>query len=325
MARKHLLSDLAQQELPAGNSPLINNRSTHPAPQTGGAGMARGAVGAVTRSLEQLRSQSVIELKADTIDASPIADRLPDVSDAHAELVASIRQHGQQVPVLVRPHPVHQGRYQIAYGRRRLRAIKELAIPVRCFVKNLTDEELVVAQGTENTARADLTFIERALFAANLEAGGFSRDTIMAALSVDKTGLSRLISSASRVPRELIGAIGPAPKAGRDRWVELAARLEVRGVEQRIQVLVTSEAFAAKSSDERFSLILDAVAPKRRLNSTMHVISSRQGRKIATYGEHETKVTLMIDRKEEAFATFLKAELPRIYAEFQIGRTEQAD
>jgi ParB family chromosome partitioning protein len=35
----------------------------------------------------------------------------------------------------------------------------------------------------ENNAREDLAFIERALFAASLEEGGYPRDTIMAALA----------------------------------------------------------------------------------------------------------------------------------------------
>jgi hypothetical protein len=41
----------------------------------------------------------------------------------------------------------------------------------------------------------------RALFAASLEEGGYARDAIMAALAIDKTGLSRLISTATKDPR----------------------------------------------------------------------------------------------------------------------------
>jgi len=36
-------------------------------------------------------------------------------------------------------------------------------------VRSLTDEQLVIAQGQENSGRTDLTFIERARFAARLE------------------------------------------------------------------------------------------------------------------------------------------------------------
>ncbi len=152
--------------------------------------------------------------------------------------------HGQQVPILVRPHPEREGRYQIAYGRRRLRALTELGRPVRAVVRPLSDQQLVVAQGQENSARTDLSFIERALFAAKLEQVGYDRETIMAALSVDKTTLSRLVSTASRIPRSLVESIGPAPKAGRDRWIELATRLEAVGRLKRVEEAVAKDSFA---------------------------------------------------------------------------------
>ena len=48
----------------------------------------------------------------------------------------------------------------------------------------------------------------------------------MAALNVDKAALSRLIAIATRVPAEVIDAIGPAPAFGRVRWQELTDLLE---------------------------------------------------------------------------------------------------
>jgi len=70
-------------------------------------------------------------------------------------------------------------------------------------------------------ARLDLSFIERAYFAASIEDRGFDRSVIMAALSVEKTQLSRLISIGRGVPYQVIGLIGPAPKTGRPRWEAL--------------------------------------------------------------------------------------------------------
>jgi len=99
--------------------------------------------------------------------------------------------------------------------------MRELGRPVRAVIRNLSDDELVVAQGKENGEREDLSFIERARYGTLLEDRNFKRDTIMAALSVDKTELSRLISVYRAIPTELIDAIGPAPKVGRRRWMEL--------------------------------------------------------------------------------------------------------
>ena len=131
------------------------------------------AIGAVSRSIEQIKSQAVVELDPALIDPSPIADRLPITADALQDLIATIRDNGQQVPILVRPHPEDAARYQIAYGRRRLRACIELGRRVRAMVRPLSDQELVVAQGQENNAREDLAFIERELFAASFEEGGY--------------------------------------------------------------------------------------------------------------------------------------------------------
>jgi len=143
----------------------------------------------------------------------------------------------------VRPHPTETGRYQIAYGRRRLRAAAELGRPVRAVVKPLSDEQLVIAQGQENNERKDLSFIERAIFAAQLETRGFGRETIMAAMCVDKTGLSRLISSAVRIPRDIIQAIGPAPKTGRDRWSDLAVALDIPDAVEGARRVIASPGF----------------------------------------------------------------------------------
>ena len=322
MARKHLLAGLGGSELPAGNSdgdPAVDEapRTRHaPLGPFANPGM-RGAIGAVTRSLEHLKSQSVVELRPDAIEASPIADRLPGTAEDHAQLVASIREHGQQVPILVRPHPTLEGRYQIAYGRRRLRALAELGISVRSVVKPMTDEQLVIAQGMENTARADLSFIERALFAASLEDGGFGRETIMAALSVDKTGLSRLISTASRVPKTFVVAIGPSPKAGRDRWLELASRLDRPGARSRAAALVESGEFIRKTSDNRFGMLFDALAPKRPKVGGP-VIRSREGLPLARVRTDARTTTLTFDKNaNEAFSSYLIERLPDLHAAFK--------
>ena len=118
----------------------------------------------------------------------PVTDRIPDTSADLGDFVEAIRISGQKVPILVRPHPTEPSRYQVAYGHRRLWAAVQLGRSVRAVVRGLNDAELVVAQGQENSARRDLSFIERALYAAKLEEAGFGRETIMAALNIDKTG-----------------------------------------------------------------------------------------------------------------------------------------
>ena len=111
-----------------------------------------GAIGAVSQSIADLKSRSVIEIDPNKIKAGGILDRLEDDDPAHAALMTSLRDHGQQVPVLVRPHPELPDTYQIVYGRRRVLALRDLGIPVKALVRDLDDRELVVAQGQENSA-----------------------------------------------------------------------------------------------------------------------------------------------------------------------------
>ena len=79
------------------------------------------------------------------------------------ELIASIKEKGVLVPLLVRP-PAHgvEG-YEIVFGARRYRAAKlaKLAtVPVE--VKTIADDEVEELQHIENTQREDLTPLEEA-------------------------------------------------------------------------------------------------------------------------------------------------------------------
>jgi ParB family transcriptional regulator, chromosome partitioning protein len=322
VARKNLLAGLTDSKLPAGNLeshgepgtiPLEAARRV-PAPLPG---FGSGAIGAVSRSIEQIKAQIISELDPTLIEPSPISDRLETSTQALEQLVTLIRENGQQVPILVRPHPEKPGRYQIAYGRRRLSACIALDRKVRAMIKPLTDQELVVAQGQENSARTDLSFIERAQFAARLEQGGYSRDVIMAALSVDKTGLSRLISSAIKIPRSLIEAVGPAPKAGRDRWVELAARLEAQGAMERAQAVARGERFQRGDSDERFNLVFTATAAPSSKTASSTTVRTEAGQMVAVVREDGRGITLSIAKKGTGdFGKYLAQELPALYEAF---------
>jgi ParB family chromosome partitioning protein len=176
------------------------------------------------------------------------------------EFVASIRDHGQRTPILLRPHPDATGRYQIAFGHRRYRALKILGRPVKALVKPLTDDELVVAQGQENQSRLDLSYIERAMFATRLESRQFQRNVICSALNIDKTEVSRMISVVTGLPDELIEAIGPAQKTGRRKWMDLAKAVgQLNWQSEKGKILSICLEGGAADSDEKFDLVLSSV------------------------------------------------------------------
>ena len=216
--------------------------------------------------------QTIVELDPGLIDASFVSDRLAIDAAELAQLVEQIREHGQQVPILVRPHPETRGRYQVAYGHRRLAATREIGIRVRAGVRDLTHGQLVVSPGQDKSPRTNLSYIERALFASRLEERSFGRDVIMAALGVDKAALSRMLIVIRQVPLDLVNAIGAAPDIGRRRWLELGERLEKADVEKIVAELSADDARKI-SSDERFqrALVLatkKTAAPKPAMAKT---------------------------------------------------------
>ncbi|MFB9948781.1 plasmid partitioning protein RepB [Rhizobium puerariae] len=238
-----------------------------PSRSASGAVKAMGlSLGAMTRDAEEARAlrqalsdgERIVTIQPDRIDSSFIEDRLriDDRDDEDfAALVESIRENGQQVPVLVRPHPEKDGRYQTAYGHRRIKAAERLGIEVKAIVKPLSDDALVLAQGKENAERRNLSFIERGIFARNLASHGFDRKVIGDALAVQKSELSRLLQVVESVPEQFIRAIGPAPKAGRERWMKLGEIL-AREAKQYIGTdVIYSTRFRAADSDARFRIL----------------------------------------------------------------------
>lgn len=325
--RRPTLAGLLAPQDDAPVSPPAAQSSPAASPATSGALRAMGLTlkqmsedaGRSRELQEKLTSGShVVELAATSVDASFLMDRIPDHDDlAFDTLVESIREHGQEIPILVRPHPEVSGKYQIAYGRRRLRATAQLNIPVKALVRDLTDAELVIAQGKENLERQDLSFIERALFAHNLEERGFDRKTITAALCVDKASLSLLISVARSIPQSLIAAIGPAPKAGRPRWMELAQKLLGPDSLKTVETLVQETTFSAADSNTRFARVMKAVTPA----STVHrdsTWSNKEGTKLVSIVRRSGRTSLHFDEKAEPdFSAFLVDRLDDLYAAFK--------
>ncbi|MBM7045535.1 plasmid partitioning protein RepB [Rhizobium lusitanum] len=256
--------------------------------------------------------QTIIELDTDTIDPSFIPDRMPGDIDG---LVEAIREQGQQIPILVRPHPETPGRYQVAFGHRRLRAVSELNRPVKAVVRDLTDEQLVIAQGQENNEREDLTFIEKARFASRLTER-FSRDVVMAALSVYKSDLSNMLSVVTRIPKDIVDAIGPAPGIGLKSWVALADLLaRDADLEHASTFLRSAEAKALPSAD-RFKSLVASLKPVPTKRGLPHVLTTPTGVRLAQVTKSKTKLDLSIDRREMPdFAAFVLERLPVLFEE----------
>lgn len=281
----------------------------------------------VERENELLRQQiaegaSSVDLDPSTIDPSPFPDRFADQSaEAYKALKASIAESGQEIPILVRPHPSAEGRFQTAYGHRRVRVALDLGIAVKAIVREMNDEKLALAQGLENSPREDLSFIERASFALNLEASGVARAVIQQALSIDRAEVSKLISVAQAIPDWLVGAVGRAPKIGRGRWQELADLLKEPKAEAKAREALEEKAFAHKDTDARFQAVvrhLKRVDTKDAVGRANPVARASDGREIATLTISAKQCRIEIDRKrDEAFADYVMGQLPGLYESFK--------
>ncbi|MDP4026990.1 plasmid partitioning protein RepB [Methylobacterium sp. NEAU 140] len=267
-----------------------------------------------------LADGGVVELDPSLCDPSAIADRVPDATDtAFAAFVEQIREEGQHTPILVRKHPAASGRYEIAYGRRRTRAAREIGKPVRAVVRDLSDAELVVAQGSENLAREDLSYIERAHFARNMEQAGVARDVILKAMGVHRPDLVNYFAVAEAIPAPVLAAIGPAPKIGRPRWLTLADRIQAASPEQ-IDTALASPDLSGKASDERFAAVLAAlsVAPKPKKKPKGETLKDSKGLKYARVERSATGLRVTVEEAAEpGFGDYLAERIPEILAAYR--------
>jgi len=295
-----------------------------------------GAVGAAELNLlkdENSRLKAALEgaeigdINIDLIDPSPYPDRLVDdlESEGFTTLKDSLSARGQEVPILVRPHPVAPKRYQAVFGHRRLRALSALGKShIRAAIRSLSDEDLLVAQGIENSARQDLSWIEKALFAKKLEAfatanGKDATQMVLEALSIHAPEASRYRKVLEIVDEPLIRAIGSAPKIGRTKWQALAEAL--RGDKKAAAKLaksLTVKEFSKKSSDERFQLALNRVLSTGLPAGNLAVAEDVMDSKGAPIARIERRARSMrIDVADKDFAEFVHKKLGRLYAEFR--------
>ena len=196
------------------------------------------------------------EIPVDEIRDSRIRDRI-DINEDLDSLVDSLRENGQQIPILVRIVQGEGASYEIVVGRRRLAATRKLGLPrIKAFVARMDDREAFVAQGIENSARLKTSYIERARAAAQGVEAGYEQKDISEFLNISKTLVSFLVQTYQALGEELVLAIGPARGVGRRNWDKLVAAME-RNAVTPAKALGMIE--ADRPSVERFHALVTAV------------------------------------------------------------------
>lgn len=280
-----------------------------------------GAMSGVKSTLKDLSSNAVREISVDLIEEDGPKDRL-SFSDADvASLAASIKEHGQQVPIMVRPLSDKPGRYKIVYGRRRLRALQSIGVPARALVRTLSDEEAILAQGQENSHRLDPSFIEKALFAAQLSDNGYDQPVILDALAIDKPMLSRMTKVTRTIPETVIQLIGSAHGVGRRRWEDLADKARDSNADL-VRIASDLGLDQIPTSDDRFARVSDAISklgkPARSTKSAAHIVVSSDGKTLAEVKDSPRALTVKMSKVDTPeFAQWMRdnaeVELRRLY------------
>ncbi len=153
--------------------------------------MTRKALGrglnALLRTVESTTT-GLEQIAVDQIEPNPFQPRRQFADEGLKELAESIRGSGVVQPVLLRPAPVREGRYQLVAGERRWRAAKLAELEsVPAVVRPLGDREALELALTENLLREDLNPLEVAhAYQALQEQHGLSHEEI-----ADRLGLNR--------------------------------------------------------------------------------------------------------------------------------------
>jgi ParB family transcriptional regulator, chromosome partitioning protein len=322
--RKNLLTSVTSPEPAAAE---VSARSDY---------ARRGASRSMMMSIDEMAEnakkviagETIVSLDPDLVDPSFIRDRVDEDEADFAIFRQGISERGQLQPILVRPHPDRPGRYMIVFGHRRTRAARELGVPVRAVVKEIEEINHIIAQGQENSRRADLTFIERCLLARKLVQMSQSKDTVKAALTIDDTTLSRMLSVVDTIPSALIEAIGSARGVGRDRWEALKKIVAHPRKAELARQAASSEEFRRLEGAARFDFALaragKAVRKPSKSASAAASITDEKGIALAQLRASKHDVQLKLSKPAGvAFGRFLEQRLPALFAEFRQTTNEE--
>lgn len=288
------------------------------------------ALGALQGSLAAIR-----EIDPDLIDDWGPTDRLDEFTAVNSEddgegfdsLKNSIQDGGQQVPILVRKAKT-EGRYEAIYGRRRLRACRELGIKVRANVQDIDDQTALLAKGLENAARRNLSFYEKARFAEAILEAGHTTSTVRQVLSLSASGLSHLMKVTQNVPVKVGDRIGAAPKSGRPKWTALGELFISKKLTEEAAVSFLQACGNEKSSDDRLDALLKEASKRgaRQSNGSSEV-TPVEGVTIKT-GRGSVSMSVKKSGANAKFAEWLDDNLAEIikksYAEFTaVNRSDE--
>lgn len=115
--------------------------------------------------METLTSTLIGLTQIEVSTTNKIFRRPQEITDeALSELALSIREHGVMQPIMVRPHPQLEGKYELIFGERRYRAsVLAGMLEIPATVKHASDDNAFEIQVIENLQRENVHPLNEAM------------------------------------------------------------------------------------------------------------------------------------------------------------------
>jgi ParB/RepB/Spo0J family partition protein len=204
---------------------------------------------------QQLQTLLISTIRKPRISLRPVRRNSPE----YVELVQSIIKDGVLQPILVRPVVNSDGKpYEVVEGWHRYEAAKEAGLlEIPCFVKELTDQQVLLVQLKCNAIRPKTQTFEYARRLKILMAQGFTMPELAAKVCKspswirDQLQLNR-VCEAAREPVER----GEIPMTSALALANLPADLQTKFVDDAIAMPAVEFVERAKAADRDFKAFL---------------------------------------------------------------------
>ena len=233
-----------------------------------------------TAAISTGRASEVRLVPVEWINPGPWQPRRIFDRDALEELAQSMTENGMVQPILVRPNPAKEGRYQLIAGERRWRAAQIAKLhDVPTIIRELSDKQAAELSLIENIQRQDLSAIEEARgYRSLIEAHEYSQEALASIVGKSRSHIAnmmRLLNLPDEVHEMILsGALtaGQArPLIGHEEALALAKHVVEKGLSAREVERLARHEMAHKASGQKLEKTADIKALEKKARDLLGV------------------------------------------------------
>ena len=161
------------------------------------AASASGATSSLVQaaSSSDVRPNEIRVVPVEWINPGPWQPRRVFDKGALEELAQSMAENGIIQPILVRPNPQKEGRYQLIAGERRWRAAQMAQLhDIPTIIREFSDKQAAELSLIENIQRSDLTAIEEALgYRLLIDTHDYTQDDLASIVGKSRPHISNMM------------------------------------------------------------------------------------------------------------------------------------